>query len=483
MTDRLPKLRLILAVLCLMTGLRGHAVPTLPDLGNPGAEWLTPEQQFRMGRAWLRQMRSRVPVLSDPLIQEYSENLAWRLASHSELQQPNLAVVVINHRGINAFAVPGGVIGLNAGLFLNAGSEDEVAAVVAHEIAHVSQHHFSRRYADSRRMNRAVLAAMLASIAVAMSGDAQAGMAGMAATQAAAIQSQLAYSRHHEREADRLGMQTLAAAGMDPHAMPRFFERLLRKQQFGGDPPEFLLTHPLTEERVADSRARAAALKQPVMNESLSFRLIQARVQSGFISDPAQAVTHFQSQYFGGESLQQLAAGYGLTLARIRADRFEQARAVLEQLRRKSPNQLWFQMAEAELAAAAGDQEHAVTVLRQVLDIMPGNYAASVMLARSLLHAGEPDRTQQLLDPLVLERPNDPALWQLLADAHGHAGNKARAHRARGEFLFLTGREDRAIEQMRYALDAGKDSFPLHSQIKARVREMERLMREAEEDF
>lgn len=481
----MPSLRSLIPVcfsLCL-AALPAGAVPTLPDLGDPGAQWLTPEQQFRMGRAWLRQMRARVPVLSDPLIQEYTENLTYRLASHSELKEPDLAVVVINNRNINAFAVPGGVIGLNAGLFLNAGSEDEVGAVIAHELAHVSQHHFSRRYADSQRMNRAVLAAMLASIAVALAGDAEAGMAGMAATQAAAIQSQLAYSRHHEREADRLGMQTLVAADMDPQAMPRFFERLLRKQQYGGDPPEFLLTHPLTEERVADSRARAASLKPPLLNDSLNFRLIQARIRAGFIDDPAEAVAWFRDLYSGGTGLQQLAAGYGLARALTRAQRYDEAEEILKRLRDAEPNQLWFRMEEAELAAARGDHGRAVSILREVLDIMPGNYAAGVLLSRNLLAAGHPEKAEQTLDLLVIDRPQDPVLWQLLADAHGHAGNKARAHRARGEFLFLTGREEKGIEQMGFALDASKDDFALHSRVKARVKEMEQLKREAEEKF
>lgn len=469
-------------VLCL-AGQRALALPTLPDLGDASARWLTPEQQFRMGRAWLRQMRARVPVLSDPLIREYTETLAYRLASHSELREPDLAIVVINNQAINAFAVPGGVIGLNAGLFLHAGSEDEVAAVLAHELAHVSQHHFSRRYANSQRMNRAVLAAMLASIAVALAGNGEAGMAGMAATQAAAIQSQLAYSRHHEREADRLGMQTLVAADMDPQAMPRFFERLLRKQQYGGDPPEFLLTHPLTEDRVADSRGRAAALKSPRLSDSLEFRLIQARIRAGFIAAPEDAVSWFRDQYSGGTGLQQQAAGYGLARALMRAEHFDEAGKILERLRRIAPNQLWFRMAEAELATARGEHDRASEILGEVLKIMPGNYAASVLLSQNLLAAGQPEQAEQRLDALVIDRPHDPLLWQLLADAHGHAGNKARAHRARGEFLFLTGREDKGIEQLRFALDKSKDDFALHSRIKARVKEMEKLKREAEEDF
>ena len=164
----------------------------LPVLGDPTAALMSADQEYRLGRGWLRSLRGQTSIMSDPLVQEYVESLVYRLASYSDLKEPNLDIVVINSRQINAFAVPGGVIGLNAGLFLNARDEDEVGGVVAHEIAHVSQRHFARRYLDSRKMNTAVLAAMLASLAVAIAGDGEAGMAGIAATQAGAIQAQLA---------------------------------------------------------------------------------------------------------------------------------------------------------------------------------------------------------------------------------------------------------------------------------------------------
>jgi predicted Zn-dependent protease len=475
----LAHFRIIALILLLALASTVSAVPTLPDLGDPSAGWLSEEQQFRMGRAWLRQLRGRTPVLADPLVQEYSENLVYRLASHSQLQEPDLAIVVINNRAINAFAVPGGVIGLNAGLYLHADQEDELASVVSHELAHVSQNHFARRYRDSQRLNRAALAAMLASVAVAIAGDAEAGMAGIAATQAAAIQSQLAYSRHHEREADRLGMQTLVDAGMDPSAMPRFFQKMLRQQQFGGDPPEFLLTHPLTEDRVADTQARAQALSQPRIHHSLDFQLIQARVRSGFFSDAGDAVNWFSERWSQGGSYPQQAAGYGLALAMIRAERYKDAEKVLDQLSERSPDQLWYDMARGEAARAAGDHDRAIAIFREVHRLMPGNYAASVMLARALLAGKEAGQARDLLDPLTLERPHDPVLWQLLADAHGYSDQPAHAHRARGEYLFLTGREEKGLEQLKYAMDESKNNFPLHSQLKARAKEMQKLIDEA----
>ncbi|MBD3666602.1 MAG: M48 family metalloprotease, partial [Kangiella sp.] len=151
---------LILCLVVVLAAPPGRA-QDLPDLGDPAAALLSTDQEYRLGRSWLRSLRGKTPIMTDPLVQDYVENLVYRLASFSDLHEPNLSIVVINSRAINAFAVPGGVIGLNAGLFLNAGSMDEVASVVAHEIAHVSQRHFTRRHVDSQLTNIAMLAAML----------------------------------------------------------------------------------------------------------------------------------------------------------------------------------------------------------------------------------------------------------------------------------------------------------------------------------
>lgn len=469
------------AALALTGPGSARALPELPELGGTAADWLTPEQEHRLGRAWLRQMHARVSVLNDPLVQEYTEDLVYRLASHGRLGQSDLAIVVVNSRNINAFAVPGGVVGLNAGLFLHAEAEDEVAGVIAHELAHISQNHFARRQTRGKQMNRAMLAAMLASLAAAIAGETQAGMAGMAASQAGAIQSQLAYSRHHEREADRVGMQTLARAGFDPMAMPDFFQRMLRRKQFANEPPEFLLTHPLTKDRIADSRARAARMERPGLDSRQAFHLIRARVRARFFADAERGVRYFEQRYDGGTSIQEQAGGYGLALALIRAEEFERADQVLEQLRSAEPNELWYALARGELAAARQDHATAVERFREVLNIMPGNHAASVMLARNLLRDEQADQARELLDELLLDRPRDPYLWQMLADAHGQLDHGARAHRARGEYLFLTGRADQGMEQMGFALEASEDDFSQHSRIESRLKEMRELHREAQE--
>tara|TARA_R110001606_G_scaffold279510_1_gene428027 strand:- start:8144 stop:9547 length:1404 start_codon:yes stop_codon:yes gene_type:complete len=450
----------------------------LPDLGDPSMAVMSADQEHRLGRSWLRSLRGQAPIMEDPVVQEYAESLVYRLASFSELNEPDLAIVVINTPDINAFAVPGGVIGLNAGLFLNAASDDEVASVIAHEIAHVSQRHFSRRYIQSQKMNIGVLAAMLASIAVAIAGDGQAGMAGMAATQAGALQAQLAYSRSNEREADRVGMQTLSAAGLDPEAMPRFFERMLEQQRYAGDPPEFLLTHPVTEDRVADTRARARNLPHPNTHPSEQFLLVRARVQSRYFDSIERSRSYFNRQIDSGNNAQRQAARYGLALTDLRERDYDGALQRMAALNKEYPDELWYDLGLMEINLAKGDYPAVIDSGRKVLRINPRDYGASVLLSRAYLLNKKPAQALPLLEPLLLRRPGDPQLWSLAADAWGNSGDQARAHRGRAEVQFLHGQDRAAFQQMRYALKEASGQFALHSQLSAREEEMKKLSKE-----
>lgn len=470
-------LSIFLVISLLLTSVTPLQAQSLPDLGDASSAIITPEQEYRLGRAWLRSLRSQVSLLEDPLVQDYVDHLVYRLASYSDLQEPDLAIVIVNSQDINAFAVPGGVIGLNAGLFLHAQTEDEVAAVVSHELAHVSQRHFTRRYADSKRVNRAMLAGILTSLAIAIAGDAEAGMAGMMASQAGAIQAQLAYSRHHEREADRVGMQTLVSAGMDPFAMPTFFERLLRSQQFSGKPPEFILTHPITESRIADSKSRAHSMARPPLRQSPEFFLIKYRLQALYIRDSKEALSTFQKQYHQGSSYMQQAVGFGLAMAAIRAKDYSLADNTLARLQQQNPDQIWFTLALAESMEQQKRYEEAIQLSKKVLTMSPGHYGASIILARNLVAKNELDEARALLERLQWQYPT-LATHRLLAKIWTDKKDKARSHLSHGEIFFAMGEEQKGIQQLRYALKYSENDFILYSQVKARLTEMETLANE-----
>ena len=466
---------LIIATAALLSPNMGHAEQDLPVLGDPTAGLLSADQEYRLGRAWLRRLRSQTSILTDPVIQEYAEHLVYRLAAHSDLDAPDLTVVLINNRAINAFAVPGGVIGLNAGLFLSAESEDEVAGVVAHEIAHISQRHFARRYIESQKVNTAMLAAVMASLAVAIAGHGDAGMAGIAASQAGAIQSQLAYSRQNEREADRVGMQTLIAAGMDPHAMPLFFERMHRSRQFSGTPPDFLLTHPVTDERIADSRSRARNLPRPAQRDTLYFDLVRARLIAQYLRSGDEAVRHFEGDQHGKSDR---VARYGLAMSHIRLEQFDAAEKQIAALNDEYPDHLLFMLAQAELAFARGDYPGAIERSERLQRISPGNLSNTVLLSRALMRNEQPEEAIRLLRPLVRQRSDDPQLWETLARAYGDTGNDARALHASAEAAFLRGDNRRSLQQMTFAIRESGDDFALRSQLRARENALRQLSEE-----
>lgn len=445
---------------------------TLPDIASRSESLLSKQQQHDLGRSWLRNLRSQAPILTDPLIQSWYEHIIWKLLPYSQLSDTRLELVLIDTTDINAFAVPGGIIGLNAGTILNADNVDEVAAVLAHELAHISQQHFARRYSDSSKINRSMLLALLASIAIAATGNANAGIAGIAATQAAAIQSQLSYTRHQEAEADRVGMATLAKAGYNTEAMPGFFEKLLRMERYNGEPLQFLIDHPATESRVADTRARVSHYPRIASHSSEDFLMVRARLKARYLRGDENAERYFLDHYKKQKGKKKLAAAYGLALVYMRSHHPDKAMRLLTQLRHTDANNWWLDLAEAETLMAAREFNKANVKLAKLAKLLPGNYPISTFYAQSLLLSGNAQKASILLQRQLSKRPNDPLLWKLYARSQGALKHQARAHLARGELLFLTGHSKKAKQQMQFALDESKGSFSLHSSIQERLKEI-----------
>ncbi|MFT7472186.1 MAG: putative Zn-dependent protease, partial [Kiritimatiellia bacterium] len=218
------------------------AQPALPSLGDRISGTVSIEQEYAMGQQFLTSIRRGAPTISDPLLNAYLENVTYKLASRSQLQDHRLSFVIIDSEALNAFAAPGGIIGVNTGLFLNAQSEAEFASVMAHEIAHVSQRHFARGIDEAKAARIPGMAALLASVIVMATSDASHGTAAIAAVQGRSLENQLRFSRSNETEADRVGQDVMYSAGFDPEGMSTLFERLLAINRFGRQPPEFLLS-------------------------------------------------------------------------------------------------------------------------------------------------------------------------------------------------------------------------------------------------
>ena len=279
----------------------------LPSLGDSSSSMISPEQEHQLGRAWLSILRGQVRQLEDPLLKDYVENSVYRLAESSQLNDRRLEFIILASPQLNAFAAPGGIIGVNGGLLLHAQTEAEYASVMAHELAHLSQRHFARGLEAQKRMQVPFMAAMLAGVVAAAAGGGDIGMAAIASTQAAAIQEQRRFSRQNEQEADRIGLLNLYKAGFDPNAMPSMFERLMRQYRYDRMPPEFLLTHPVSESRIADTRNRAEQYDGQGTVDSLYYQLIRARIQLTFEGTPGLALKRFRSMLAEDPNLKPLA--------------------------------------------------------------------------------------------------------------------------------------------------------------------------------
>jgi len=481
-SPRKPMLAVLLSVL-LAVGLPARSQELkLPNLGESSTSMFSAEFEHKLGRTWLQMFRSQVRTVDDPLLHDYLEHLIYLLVTHSKLEDRRVEVVIVDSPEINAFAVPGGVIGVNNGLLLYAQTEDELVTVLSHEIAHLSQRHFSRGVEFQQKNQPLALAAMLASFILMATAGADAGMAAMSATQAATQNTMLRYSRTNEQEADRVGMQTLVDAGFDPHAAPAMFERMMQASRYSSSDriPEFLRTHPLSENRIADTRNRARQYPEQEPKISLDYQLMRARVANQLAKTPEEAVQKFRGELAGTPRSPE-AAQYGLVLALTDAGKADEAALELDGIWSKRPDRLEYIIANAEIDMARGQPGKAVEKLAARLKLSPGNHALTMTYANALMQDGKPHIAEEVLVAQSKLTPNDPGLWYLLAEVQGLSGNILGLHQARAEYFILNGNLDQAEKQLTYALELSRGDYLASARINQRLADIATMR--AEMDF
>lgn len=445
----------------------------LPALGDASSSRFSTEQEYQLGRAWLKAFRSRVETVSDPLMQTYLEDLVYQLARHSSLTDKRLELVIVDNPELNAFAVPGGVIGVHNGLLRYTENEAQLAGVLSHELAHLSQRHFARSLDKQKAGNLSMMAGLLAGIVLAATTGSDAGIAAIATGQAAAMQSQLRFSREHEQEADRIGMQTLAQAGMDPNGVPSMFEIMNRRLRFNTNrPPEFLLTHPLTDSRISDSANRARQFERGVYTDSIEFQLMKRRAHLALTDNKRELLALWRDQQKNDPSE---ANGYGMAITHIALDQWQEAEAALQPLLNDAPNRITYRVAQAEILAGQKAFGQAVKLLRQQLELNPGNHALTMTLADVLQRADRAPEAEQLLVEHSKNRPNDPALWYQLAELHGLSGNILGVHTARAEYFILRGFLDSAEKHLHYAWPLTAENSLARHRLRQRLRDLQEL--------
>ena len=451
----------------------------IPNLGESSTSLFSADYEHQLGRMWLRSFRGQAPIKNDPLLHSYLENLVFELAQHSELQDRRIELVIVDNPTINAFAVPGGVIGVHSGLFQYAVTEDEFATVMAHEIAHLSQRHFSRRMEMAQEQGPMQLAGLLAGVLLAATVGTDAGMAAMTTAQGLAQDAQLRYSRANEAEADRVGLRTLYNAGMDPYAAPQMFERMYAATRYSqsGRIPEFLRTHPLSEKRISDTRARAMQYPKRIRSVSLDYQLMRARVAVQAARTPEEAVATFRSA-LEGDSISTAATTYGLVLALTAAGRADEAALALDSIWSGDSDRIEYVIADAEIDLARGNTNRAVATLERRLELSPGNHPLTMSYAHALQQAGSPHVAEEVLIDQSRRMPNDPGLWYLLAEVQGLAGNIVGLHRSRAEYFILINALDAAERQLTYAQNGVGSDFTTSSLINQRMRDIQDMRAE-----
>ncbi|HAU08653.1 M48 family metalloprotease [Gammaproteobacteria bacterium] len=458
-------------ILLLMISPSLSAQNALPSLGDRISGTVSLEQEFTIGQQFLASIRRGAPTIPDPLLNNYLENVTYKLASRSQLQDHRLSFVVIDSEELNAFAAPGGIIGVNTGLFLNAQTEAEFASVMAHEISHVSQRHFARGIDEAQAGRVPQMASLLASVIVMATSDAGHGAAALAAAQGRALENQLRFSRSNEAEADRIGQDTMFNAGFDPEGMSSLFERLIAINRFGRRPPEFLLSHPVTESRISDARSREFRYPERSYQEDLEYQIVRARVVGHYAEDKGALVNEMRRALTNStNSFTRDANRYGLAVALWEAGNYAGASATLAPLLSKEPNRISYVVTQAEILTKQNEPGQAREFLTRHLQINPNNHALTTAYAEALIAARNYNEAAEVLQRHAVLRPDDHHLWAMLAETQGQAGNISEVHQARAEYFRLLGDFRNARQQLQFALRIEVDQGS-GAAVEARLRE------------
>jgi predicted Zn-dependent protease len=424
----------------------------LPDMGSPADAILNNTEEARLGRAIMRDIRNSGQVVEDPLVTEYLNDIGSRIAAQTNEGQHSFTFFAVQDERINAFALPGGFIGIHTGLLEATRNEDELAGVLAHEVAHVTQRHIARAIHANSRQSILTTAMMLGAIIVAAaggSGDAVQGA--MAVAQGTAMQQQINFTRTNEYEADRVGIAALADAGFDPYGMASFFDILSRQQTTNPEfrAPEFMRTHPVTTARVAEARNRAREYPVIRSDDSVSYGIARTRVIVADFDTPEQAVAHFESRDY---DKQNDIERYGRAVAYQRAGQHYEAMPIFEELLEKDKSVIAYHIGLGQTLVALDQWSTAIDVFETALSLFPRNVPLVIEYGERLLELRQPAKAHALLLDLLNNVPPTPAQVRLIARAASLAWEEAEAYYYLSEYRLMIGDLSGGIGYLQQAL-------------------------------
>ncbi len=475
---RFARTALSLAVVLAIGGTAAVSADELPELGESARAEFSPQMERRIGESIMNEIRLREPsYVDDPEINDYLNRLGRRLVESSANPTGDFNFFAIRDNTVNAFAMFGGFVGVNTGTILTAQSESELAGVIGHEIAHVTQNHLARQIAKEKQNTIPSMIAMAVGV-LAARANADIAAATIASAQAGVVQAQLAYTRDFEREADRMGYQSLEKAGFDVRGMGDFFERLQKAGRlYESNAPIYLRSHPLTVERISDMQNRAQNSPYRQVVSSLDFNLVRAKLRAQ-MGTPREAVSEFETQLKERKYASEAAARYGLAFSLMRAKDVSAAQREIEAFTALKVASPIIAGLAAEVRASSGDLPAAQSIYRDALLRFPQAKSLVYGYAESLFAARQYDQELKFLDSQLQLGLADSKLYGLQAKAYAALGKRLQQHRAQAEFYMLQGQLGQAVEQLQFAQQASDGNFYEQSAVDARLRELRKLQEE-----
>ena len=435
---------------------------SLPSLGDASSGSISLAGEYDLGRLWLSLFRSSAKEYNDPITKSYVKDFIYRISESSEVRDRRYEFIILDDASINAFAAPGGIIGINTGMFLKTETEGQFASVMCHELAHLSQRHYARSQQNSSPLTNALI--LLGSVATAVvTANPQAILIAPALIQQLATN----YTRDNEREADRIGFRNLVNAGFDPKSQSQMFQILQKTQGGINEEYSYLFTHPIPKERITDARIRETSIDdEKSYRNSLEFYLVKARAEVNNSKNMKSLEDLYISKLKNNLSKKiSISNKYGLSLTLKEQKKFDEAKKIARELIKENPTNLIFQTNILEIYLAEENSPEAISLGKDLLKIHANNYFISYYLSKAYILNGDPDKAEELLINLSKINPEDPFVWYELAEAQGLSGNIIGLHRSRAEYFVLTGRYDSAIYQLREGLKLSKNFFEIRESI------------------
>jgi len=470
----------VLALAVLLCFSPGAVSDGLPDLGDVSQIVLTPLQERQIGQQSMMEIRASKQYLDDPEINDYLNQLGSKLVENSNEPGLGFEFFAINDLSINAFAMPGGFIGVNSGLLLTVQSESELAAVLSHEIAHVTQHHLARMVAGQQNDSLASMVALAAAILAARTSP-QVTEAAIASVQARAIQKQLDFTRANEQEADRIGLDILQKSNFNIHAMPEFLDRLQKATRLlDNNAPNYLRTHPITTDRVADIANRVQKQPYRLVPDSLDFQLVRTKLIASQ-KTAVDAIAYFGDALGSQKHGNPIAQRYGLVGALLRNNQVGRAARELETLRKQAgsaPMSRYDAMIETlagQVKRAENDSKETLAFYRSAVKSYPQHRALIYDYSDLLMQSGMAEAAAKLLAAQITRHPSDTALYDLQARAYAMQGKMLEQHQAQAYSYAWQGKLYAALEQLELAKQAGGSFYQL-STVESDMRELRAML-------